>query len=249
MSYQDDNYRDNPSGSQSDRDRYDDRYQDDRDRDDRERTGAPGYPGQPPAKGGCSKGCLWGAAGCGCLTVLAIVAMGFAFWKAIDVVSKGMSTDPAVIRAATQEIADIKPPAGLEPKIKMDVLVAKVILYQSNDGESTLTLLQISPQFAQKGQGKNAEFGDGFRKGFGDGGQQGVKKQEMKIEKSETKDIKIRGQVSNVKFSEAKNPDGDDYRIIEAEFQGKVGPVQLQLQLPLEKYDEAEVTKFLESIK
>lgn len=238
MSYQDDN----------DRDRYDDRYQDDRDRYERERTGAPGYPGQPPTKGGCSKGCLWGAAGCGCLTMLLVLAIGFASWKFVDVVSKGMSTDPAVIRAATQEMADIQPPAGLEPKIKMDVLVAKVIMYQSNDGESSLSLLQISPQFAQKGQGKNRDFGEGFRKGFGDGGQ-GIKQQEMKIEKFETKEIKIRGAVSKVKFSEAKNADQDEYRIIEAEFQGKVGPVQLQLQLPLEKYDEAEVTKFLESIK
>ena len=247
MSYQDDNYRDDRSTSESDRERYDDRYQDDRDRDDRDRVITPGIPGQPQSKG-CSKGCLYGLAGCGCLTVLMFVVVGFLGWKAFDIMLKGMSTDPAVIRAATLEMADIKPPAGLEPKLKMDIIVAKVIFYQSDDGKSSLSLLQISPQFAQKGAGQNREFGDGFRKGFGDGGQD-LKQQELKIEKTDTQEIKIRGQVSKVRFSEAKNPDGEEYRIIDAEFQGKAGPVELQLQLPLEKYDEKAVKEFLEAIK
>lgn len=244
MSYQDDNYRDDPAGSRSEPDRDDDRYQADRDRDDRKRTSAPG---QPPATG-CSKGCLYGMAGCGCLTLMGVVALVVVGWQFAQVVIKGTSTDPAVIRTATLEMAEITPPVGLEPKLKMDVVLAKVIFYQSNDGKSTLSLLQISPQFAQQEPGKNREFGDGFRRGFGNGGQD-LKQQELTIEKSEVQDVMIRGQISKVKFSAAKNPEGADYRIIDGEFQGKAGLVELQLQLPLEKYDEAEVKKFLESIK
>lgn len=243
MSYQDDNYRDDPSAAQSDRDRYDDRYQDDRDRDDRLRTGAPV---QPSAKG-CSKGCLYTAAGCGCLTVLMFVVLGVVGWKAVDFVMKGTSTDPAVIRTATQDMAEMQVPVGLEPKLKMDVYVAKVIFYQSNDGKSTLSLVQVNQQFAQKGQ-QNGEFGKGFRKGMGDGDQD-IKQQELKIEKTESKEVKIRGQMSKVKFSVAKNSEDEEYRIVDGEFPGKAGPVEFELQQPADKYDEAEVTKFLESIK
>ena len=247
MSYEDDNYRDNPSASPSDRDRYDDRYQDDRDQDDRQRTAIPGQPVQTPNKG-CSKGCMYGMAGCGCLTVLAIVVMGFVGWRMVDMVMKGSSTDPAVIRAATSEMADLTPPKGLEPKMKLDILMAKVIIYGSADGKSTLNLLQVNPQFVQKGAGKNQEFGEEFRKGFERGGR-GDKEQELTIVKSDTKEMKIRGQATNVKFSEAKNAAGAEFRIVDMEFAGKSGPVVMRLELPLEKYDEAEVNKFLESIK
>lgn len=247
MSYQDDNYRDNPSSTESDRDRYDDRYQDDRDRDDRERTGIPGVPGQPPTKGGCSKGCLYGAAGCGCLTILMFVVMGVLSWKAVDFVMKGMSTDPAAIRAATQEMADIKPPAGFEPTMKMDLYVCKVVLYEHADHEASLSVVQINPQFAQKDAKQNRELGEGFRQGFGNGPDDHQK--ELKIGKSEFKDVTIRGQVIKVKFSEAKDSAGDEFRLIDAQFQGKTSQLLLLLTLPLEEYDEAEVKKFLESIK
>ncbi|MES2790395.1 MAG: hypothetical protein V4719_12360 [Planctomycetota bacterium] len=249
MSYEDENYRDNPSASPSDRDRYDDRYQDDRDQDDRQRTAIPGQP-QPPNKG-CSKGCLYGMTGCGCLMVLAIVVMGLVGWRMADMVIKGSSTDPAVIRAATSEMADLTPPKGLEPKMKLNILMAKVIIYESADGKSTLNLLQVNPQFVQKGDGKNQEFGQEFRKGFERGGRggRGDNKEELTIVKSDTKEMKIRGQATKIKFSEAKNAAGAEFRMVDMEFAGKTGPVVMQLELPLEKYDEAEVNKFLESIK
>ncbi|MDB5341167.1 MAG: hypothetical protein JWN70_6786 [Planctomycetaceae bacterium] len=247
MSYQDDNYRDNPSDPQSDRDRYDDRYQDDRDRDERERTGVPGVPGQPPKKG-CSKGCLYGAAGCGCLSLLVFIALGFGFYKFVELVINGTSVDPAVVRAATQEMIEVNPPAGLEPKLKLDVAMAKLAVYQSDDGTSTLSILQIAPWLDQKDVKKNREFGDSFRISYGDGGHD-IEVQQLTISKTAEKDIKIRGQNCKVRIAEAKNAAGDEYRVIDTDVQGKVGPVQIQLQLPLKEYDEAEVTKFLESIK
>jgi len=241
MSYQDDNYRDNPSASQDDRDRYDDRYQDDRDRDDRLRTDPTG---QPPKKG-CSKGCLYAGAGCGCLTVLMIAVIGVLGWKVADYVMKRSSDDPAVIRAGTLEMAEMQIPANLEPKMKIDIYFVKVILYQSKDGKSRLSLVQTHPQFAE--QAKQQQFGKEFRKI--DDGDPEARKQELTIVKFETRELKIRGQTSKVKFSEAKDSNDEEYRVVEGEFPGKAGPVEFALQEPADEYDEAEVTKFLESIK
>lgn len=237
MSYRDDNYRDAPPPI-PDRQGYDERYPEDRDR----------YAPPGEKKKGCSKGCIYGLAGCGCVTVLAIIGLVALLWPVVNAVLKGTSTDPAVIKTRTLEMTEITPPAGLEPKMAMNVLVAKVVFYQSADGQSQLSLVQIDPKFAPKGANKNQEFGEGFRKGFGNGGQ-GGEHHEVKIEKSEVKEMKLRGQTSKVKFSDGKTEDGKEFKIVEAEFQGKVGVVEMQLQMPAEKYDEDEVNKFLESIK
>ncbi len=244
MSYQDDNYRDNPTDSRDDRDRYDDRYQDDRDRDDRQRAT---YPGQPPNRG-CSKGCLYGFAGCGCLSLITMVIIGVAGWRFVDAVVKGTTQDPKLIQAATAEMADIAVPPGLEPKLKTDLLFAKVILYQSRDSKSALTLVQLNPQFAPKNPGEDGEFRKGFRKGLGNGDDDD-KLQKMTIEKTEVKDITIRGKVCKINFSEAKSGSGEAYQIVEGEFAGKTGTVELRYLQPAADYDEAEMIKFLESIR
>ena len=244
MSYQDDNYRD--AQTPSDRNAYDDR--DDRYGDDvRERTGAPTLPPQQQKKG-CSKGCLYGMAGCGCLTLLILIGTAFVGWKFLEAFMKGTSTDPAVVVAKSAEIADLTPPEGLEPKLAMNVYVARVVFYQSADGQQLLSVLQLEPWFSQGGAPANKEFGDSFLKEFGDGGFD-IRQPELQIENTETVDLKIRGQATKVSFSEAKLATGEEYRLVEAQFQGKSGPAQLKLTMPLKNYDQDAVKKFLESIK
>lgn len=233
MSYQDDN----PADSQADRDRYDDRYQEDRDRDERQSAVAQGQP-RPASNRGCWKGCFIGMAGCGCLTFLVIGAVGLGIWK----MAAGFSVDPAVIRAATAQIAEVEIPAGLEPTIKIDALLANGVFYQSKDRRTSLSLLQFNRWLAQMA----GEEGRGFRREDDD---PRFKRVDLKIEKTAEKPVKIRGQMAPVKFSEAKNPEGIEYRIVEGEFDGKAGLVQFKLEQPFEDYDEAEVIKFLESIK
>lgn len=248
MSYQDDNDRD--ADSSSDRNAYDDRderYGDDvrEQRERRERTSAPGL---PPQKKGCSKGCLFGLAGCGCLTLLIFIGLGFVGWKFLEAFMKGTSTDPAVIVAKTADISDLTPPEGLEPKLAMNVYVARVVFYQSADGEQLLSVLQLEPWFSQGGAPANKEFADSFLKEFGDGGFD-IRQPDLQIEKTETVDLKIRGQSTKVRFCEAKLTTGEEYRLIEAQFAGKGGPVHLRWTMPVKKFDQDAVKKFLESIK
>ena len=228
MSYQDDNAA-AQSGTRTD--------------DERQSTRSPG---QPPA-GGCTRGCFYGMAGCGCLTVIMVVVLGIVGWKFFDMVKKGSSTDPATIRAATLEIAEINPPARLEPKIKMELVVVKVIIYQSKDGNSLLAFVQPNPQLAQI-TGKANQFEGQIPVGIAGQGQD-VKVQDLTIEKSEVREVMIRGQNAKVNFSEAKNSAGKEFRIVDGKFQGKTGPVEFHLHEPLENYDEADVKLFLESIK
>jgi hypothetical protein len=252
MSYQDDNDRDNPSNSRSDRDRYEDGYRDDRDRDDRDRDDR--YQDDrfqddrdvddrkrthavvPPPARGCSRGCLFGLAGCGCLTVVMIVSVGLLTWK----LTSGFSNDPAVIRAATQQINEVNPPGDLKPTIKMDALLAKGIFYQSDDRKSSMSLLQFNPWLANMAKGQEKEFRPNKVE---------FDEEDLKIEKTVEQDFKIGGVVRKFQVSEAKNPAGDEYRIIRGGFPAKSGPIELQLALPLEKYNEEEVKKFLEAFK
>lgn len=239
MSYQDDN-RDGPPPLPPEREAYDDRYADDRDRYTAARP--------PQQSGGCSKGCLYGAAGCGCVTVLLAIGLGILGWKAFDFVQKSVSTDPAIVKATAQEMADFQPPAGLQPKLKMDLYIAKVAVYASDDGSSLLTLTQIDKSVVGQDKRKQDEFERNLKKGIAEN--HGGDKHDLEIIKSEQRDMKVRGETSKITFAEAKDPtNGKLFRLIKGGFQGKRGAVEFQLQIPEEKYKEEDAVKFLEGIK
>lgn len=238
MSYQDDDNRDAPPPLPPERDAYDDRSA----YDDHDRFAA------PAPQSGMSKGCIYVMAGCGCLTVLALIAAGVLGWMAFRWAKSAVSMDPAVIRATAQEMADFVPPAGLEPKIKMNMIFAQMVLYASMDGASQLTLIQLDRSM----MGKDKKQQDAFENGFKNGLQnpQGANKRQLDVLKSELREMKIRGDIAKVTFAEAKDPsDGKEFQLIKGSFQGKGGPVEFQLQLPKEKYKEEDAIKFLESIK
>jgi hypothetical protein len=75
----------------------------------------------PPPTGGCSKGCLYGLAGCGCLSVILIGVVGFFAFRFFG---NAISTDPVQVVTASKEIADFDMPADLKPKVRMNLLQA-----------------------------------------------------------------------------------------------------------------------------
>lgn len=236
MSTQDDNYRDSaPPPLPSQRD---DAFEP---QDDRDHFGT-----QPPKKGGCSKGCMYSMAGCGCLSVLVIIGLGVLAWR---FVGQSFSVDPAVIQAASKEMADFEPPADLKPKMKMGIIVGTMVMYGSDDDASMLMMMQIDKLWLGNKPRKPGEFPPEFRNGMGNN-PQGPNQRELDVVKSEQREIKIRGEVSKVTFAEAKDSNsGKEYRMVKGTFEGNKGPVEFTLQVPEEKYKEKEVVKFLEGIK
>ncbi len=241
MSYQDDD-RDGPPARPPERDAYADRDQD-------ERYRAPVAIPRKPGQAGCSKGCLFGLVGCGCLSVVMVIALGFGFWKFGTWYSQVESTDPAVIRQTAQEMADFEPPAGFKPVLRMNLTVTKTVAYESDDGESQLTLQQVDKGAASNENGFWMNFDKGFRVEIEKEGR-GVRKRRLDPAKSDVREIKIRGQNAKVNFVDAKDPsDGTEFKQITGTFQGKGGPVTFELQMLKEEYKEEDVIKFLEGIK
>lgn len=235
MSYQDDNDRDAPPPLPAERNAYDEPYPEERERY------AP-----PQQQGGCSKGCVYVLAGCGCLTVVALIAFGILAWQGFNLLKSAVSVDPAVVRATTREIADFEPPAGLQPRLRMHAFATRMVLYSSADGSSQLMMVQQDGGIGL--QDKNQQ--DAFERGLRQGMQNPQGPRDLEIVKSELRDMKIRGQEAKVNFAEAKDrADGKEFQQIKGRFQGKTGPVEFQLQMPKEKYKEEDVVKFLESIK
>lgn len=228
MSYQDDDRRDGPPPLPADRNAY----------DDRDRYA-------PPQQSGCSKGCLYGLAGCGCFMVLAFIGVVIVGGKAFDFFKSAFSADPAVIRATANEIAEFDPPAGFTPQFRVHAFSNRVVFYFTTDG-SMLMLSQLDQ--AAAGQNQNQQ-GD-FQKGFQEGMQNQKGPRALEIVKAEQRKLKIRGQDVEVTFAEAKDPEhGKEYQQIKGKFKGKGGPAEFLMQIPKEKYKEEDVVKFLESIK
>lgn len=194
-------------------------------------------PPEQPAGWGCSKGCLYGMAGCGCLTVILMAVGGFALF---NLFKGAFSTDPVVVLATAREIADFDVPPDLKPIVKVEILFIKTVEFQSADGQSRLSLAQIDPSKIPGGNVQNVNF---------DQGAQGNRRH-LVIAKSEQRDLKVRGEEVKVTFAEGKDAEtGNEFRSVKARFQGKSGPAEFELQVPKEKYKEEDVLKFIDGIK
>lgn len=231
MSYQQDNDRDAPPPLPPDRRGYDERTPDGQTRS------------QLPEenKGGCSRGCLWGLAGCGCVTVLGVVAVAVFLGTFVRSVYQPPIKDPAVIKAWTAEMAEITIPPGLEPDSGKDLFLAKRVVYLSADKQTRMSLIQRLGRDPEHDQ--NDDMEDAFNKFEGQGDS------EPQLGEFETLAVKIRGQDIEADVWDAKTSDGKDVKVIEAAFIGKVSNLDLRWQMPAENYKEEDVKKFLESIK
>jgi len=225
MSYQDDDNRGAPPPLPADRTEYDDqdRY-------------APPAPQQ-----GCSKGCIYVMAGCGCLTFLFLIGLVVLLVNLPGWVKQ--NSDPVAVTATTKEIADLDPPAGLKPRFRANVFFAKNVIYSSDDGESVMFMVQMDRNWQPKDGDKKAE--PEFQMD-----PQAPRRRALEIVKSEMREMKVRGQDAKITFAEAKDPsNGKKYRITSGTFQGKGGPVEFYLQIPEAEFKEEDAVKFLESIK
>jgi hypothetical protein len=192
-------------------------------------------PGQPNGWG-CSKGCLYGMAGFGCLTVLVIVITGF---LAANFFRRAISTDPVAVTETAREMADFDLPPDLKPAAKIDLWFIKSVEFVSDDGESVLSIGQLDTKKLPGGNAQKIDFEQGPHGN-----------RHLEVVKFEQREMKIRGANSKVTFAEAKDPStGQEYHKVSAKFTGKAGPAEFELQIPKEKYKEADVKKFIDSIK
>ena len=195
--------------------------------------------GAPPAKQGMS--CwvkllilvvvLGGIAGVACC--------GFFMWAGKNMASD----DPATIRAATDAMAEINIPAEFEPKMSMNLVFMKMVIYATDDGQGMLMLAQAADSIAQDRRQLERSMGDSMR-------QQGQGGEPVDIKESVTRDIEINGQVEQFQFAKVVGANsGTEYMQITGSFQGKSGLVLVIMRVPMDDYNEAEVENMLKSIK
>lgn len=210
-------------------------------------TGGPAYVPPEEQKGGCSKGCIYGMVGCGCFTVILAIVASIAGYKAFQMLQKSGSTDPTVVKATAQQMADFEAPLDLQPALRVDLMLIKFVIYASKDSESQLSLVGINEKSlpAANRQQVRDSMQEQFEK-------ERIKHGEKEIEilKTEVKEVKIRGKNSKVTFAEGKERDGKkEYLIAKGQFEGKEGPVEFNLRAPKDKMTEEQARKFLESLK
>lgn len=203
---------------------------------------------QQPGQKGCSKGCMWGLAGCGCLTLLvAVGVIAGAMWLA-NFATKAYSDDPVKVKATAESIADLTPPEGFEPKARFDIFLGKMVVYITKDQGSMLMVMEIEKAWLGNDPQQQKQIEQQLKQGLQNQQNQGGNK-DLQIVKSETKELKIRGETSKVIFAEGKDSSGKEFEQISGTFSGKGGPATFIMHIPKEKYKEEEVVKFLEGIK
>lgn len=176
---------------------------------------------------------------CGLCCVLCCGAMGIAIWSVFPV------TSPEGVRKATQDIVAIEVPQQFKPVAAMNLFgQLRFAIYQvgNSPDEGMLMIAAYSKQMQGPGQNPKQQMKDAMR-------QQGHQQVELDIEKSETKEFKIRGEDCKFQFAEAKNPETDEeFRQVTGTFPCSFGEGMLLLQLPAEDFDQAEIEKMIESM-
>ena len=156
-----------------------------------------------------------------------------------------MESDPVKIAAMQKEIVEIDIPAGMQPKMGMNmnlgVMTMKMVMYNPEQA-STLMLMQMQVTGQTDEQMQQA-----FRQQAGQ--QQNA---QFRIESSETKTVKINGEDRDFLFAKGTvTPPGGQAtpaRMITGMFPAKNGMGFIQYSIDETKYDEAAVIKTLESI-
>ncbi len=200
----------------------------------------------PPPKAGMSGGMkafLINAAILGTLCVLCCGIGGFFIYSFVP----KMSTNPAEINAARDEMAKIELPAGFEPAqlFKFDNFMMTMIAlgYKNPAIHGTITFAQMKLKVGDAAQRDQAMRQQLDRQGFG------VPKF-LTNAKAETKTIKIKGQDCNFVFKR-----GDDSVTkkkadqITGVFEGNHGPVSIMIEMDDSAYKADAIVKMLEKIQ
>lgn len=207
--------------------------------------------GAAPEKRGMSTGTvvlLTVGGGCGVLALLC--CGGFLFFgylvgeRAKEFAENAVSDDPAVIRAATDEIVDIRVPVEVEPAFSMvfkvpfvDQLVIAMVGYRGTEDDSFLLLGEFGREFAG---GKNADqLYDEIEKSLR---QQGEQHEQINIDDSEEFTLEIGGEEATFVLSHGKGAEsGIEYYQVIGKFPAKNGPGMLVYYIPADDRDKDDV--------
>jgi hypothetical protein len=201
--------------------------------------------GQPPKAGmsGGMKAFLIIAAILGTLCVLCCGIGGFFVYSFVPKVS----TNPADINAARDEVAKIELPAGFEPaqmfKIDNFMMTMTAVGYKNPAIHGSINFAQMKLKVGDPAQRDQAMRQQLDKQGFGT-------PKFLTNAKSETKTIKIKGQDCNFVFKR-----GDDSATkkkadqISGVFEGNHGPVSISIEMDDSAYKEDAIVKMLEAIQ
>ena len=212
---------------------------------------------QPAAKRGMSKttkillvlGVLAGLALVVCCGGLMIVG-----WRLQSYMAEAVSTEPAVIEAAKDEIVQIDIPETFSPQMSFDMKVPFVeqrvfmaVVYTMEGVQGNLMLMAIGPLVSDTDR---EQFTEQMKEAFQQQGGQGQGNVRLEVAETLEREFEIRGQPTKFRLQKGKNPDsGTEMIELSGTFSGKSGPVILMLTVEADRFDEEQITTMIESIR
>jgi len=162
-------------------------------------------------------------------------------------VEKAASKDPAVVRQVAARIVPIDLPPDFQPEGSLDMSVPfsmAFAVYADKATGSTVIMAEFGEMFQQNQAQMQAQLEQQMR-------QQGMARQKVPGSvSSRQKQIQVRGQPVTFTFAEAKEEGTGKTRLdVTGVLPGKQKTVMLMISVDAGKYDEARVTKMLESIR
>lgn len=154
---------------------------------------------------------------------------------------------PPEVTALAQEITDIAIPAEFVGKagVKMNLgfMAMTLCQFEHTDNRGMLQLMEMKISVGDPKEGE-AQLKEQMR-------QQGSEElKTLNVEKSETREVEIRGEPASFTISEGTDVESSTkYHEVKGQFKGKNGVAILQLQLEEEAWDAEAIDAMIESIK
>ena len=175
------------------------------------------------------------------LVVLLCCGIGLWIWSTgtFEVVQ----TPDAAIET-TREIVSIDIPETFKPKQSMKMglfgVGFEMALYETEDGAGGLVIGEMKGVPAGNAQ-PEMQMRQALQQRDGQG--------ELKVNRSETRELEVRGQSVRFEFAEAVDDAGNEFRLVSGAFATEDGQGFLLVQMPAESYDEEAVVEMIESIE
>ncbi|MGD9722047.1 MAG: hypothetical protein AB7O59_09955 [Pirellulales bacterium] len=213
------------------------------------------YDAPPPERrgmSGTSKALLALGIGCGVLLLLCCGVFGLSGIAMMRFAKNSTITEAPRIREISDEIATIKVPESLEPKMGLDVkmpFVGTPIMKGSayiNDSEKSYVIIgELNPEYADQSGNVKTHFTEEMKK------QEGAGADKYEVVETETIDVTINNEPA--KFTLAKLVHKDDAEKgqwrVEGQFQGKSGPALLFMQLESPEFSKEQALEVIHSME
>jgi len=170
-------------------------------------------------------------------------------WLGLNYGSKLMAVeDPAKVSAMADEVLDFTLPSGYSPQMAINMVVMKMMIFSRG---STGAGFQAGPMIMiasiTTGTSGNTES---FRTQMQSSMGQAVSRNGMTITLVDTGSISVRGQTVILYVFEGTDAQGDRIReVVSDVFQGKNGNVMIMIMGDPGYWNQAELNRFLQSIK